>query len=176
MSFIKHIDLILENCDSIRIDGKHIGFFVIDNIRKRTGVLGCNSFGTQEIADEIYLEISPDANKEYHPLGIPSEKEIPFERLSKYHDITSIDIITDDQTLRYYTNWTGDSDYENAAQTSTIGKNGCFYLAIAKRKTAQEYFADDLEKPFEPWEYGFNGWLRYDWGDNPTSIEASKIE
>lgn len=176
MFSIKHIDLVLENCDVIHIDGKHIGFFILDNIKKTAGIMGCNSFGVRETAEEIFLEISPDANKEYHPLGISSEWTMPFERLSRYNDITSIDIITDDETLRYYTNWTGDSDYENEAQTSIIGKNGCFYLAITERKTAQEYFADDLEKPFEPWEYGFNGWLRSDWGDNPTSIEASKIE
>lgn len=176
MFSIKHIDLILENCDFIRIDGQHIGFFVLDNIKKTAGVIACNSFSVRETAEEIFLEISPNANKKYHPLGISSEWEIPFERLSRYNDITSIEIVTDDETLHYYTKWTGDSDIENASQTSAIGKNGCLYIAIAENKTAKEYFADDLDKTFEPWPYGFNGWLRTDWGDNPTHVEASKTE
>ena len=166
MFSIKHIDIVLENCDVIRIDGKHLGFFVMDNIRKRAGVIACNAFSVYEIANDVFIEISPQANRGYHPLGIESETDYPFDRLLRHNDITSIEIETDDESLHYFVDWTGGSAYDNESQTGVIGKNGCLYLVISQTKTAKEYFNDDLEKPFKPWEYGFNGWMRDEWGDD----------
>lgn len=167
MFAIKHIDLILENCDYIRIDGKHIGYFAMEDICKVASISGCNAFSVQEVARETFIEISPNANKEYHPLAINSETDYPFHRLTEYNDITSIEIATDDDKLHYFVNWTGNSDYENESQSSAIGKNGCLYIVISENHTAKEYFKENLNQEFKPWDFGFNGWMRMDWGDNP---------
>ena len=168
MFVIKHIDIVLENCDVIKIDGKHIGYFLMDDIRKNAGVIGCNSFGVRETAEETLLEISQDANVKYNPLGIKSEENFVFDRLMKYDDITAIDIYTDTDTLRYLVKWVGDSDYANDAQSSAIGKNGCLYVVVSENTDAKE-LCNVCEKA-HPTAARFNAWLRSEWGDDAENI------
>ena len=166
MFFIKHIDLVLENYDVITIDGKHIGYFALEDIKKTASVMGCNSFNVYETAEEVFLEISADGNTKHDELGLKDYTTTVFERLMRYPDITSVHIYGDDGEYSYFTNWNGDEMNKN--QASQIGVNGCLYLVISEKTTASKFFSDSLQSESDKYEYGFNGWMRDEWGgDKP---------
>lgn len=171
MFYIKSIEIVLENCEVIKIDGEDIGFFRMGELKKYASVSGCNSFHIYETAEETFLEIAKAANnRTYYPFNLPNKEPI-FDRLTKYQDITSIVIHGDDEDVKYFVDWKGNSDYKNEAQSTAIGKNGCLYLVISKNTTATEFFKQQLEQHEHKWKHGFNGWMRCDWGENPKGIE-----
>ena len=55
---IGKIEITFENCDSIVIDGKHIGACVLDNIQKTFRNFGCNAYGECEIVKHFALEVN----------------------------------------------------------------------------------------------------------------------
>ena len=146
----------LENCDSITIDGKYIREFIVDDIRTRFQRIAANAIDKIDTADTIAIEIHKDADKERYAFDqthIESFKETVFGRLTKYHDITSIEFTLEadwyceeqlSEEYSYYVNWTGDSDSSNEAQVEYISTCGHLYIVIAKDKNIEDFF--DLEE------------------------------
>lgn len=61
---LKYIEFVFENCDSIKIEGKYIGDFLVDNLETSIKRIACNSIDKIDVANTIAIEIHKDANKE----------------------------------------------------------------------------------------------------------------
>ncbi|MBD5534627.1 MAG: hypothetical protein HDQ99_02995 [Lachnospiraceae bacterium] len=90
---LKYIEFVFENCDSIKIEGKYIGDFLVDNLETSIKRIACNSIEKIEVANTIAIEIHKDANKERYQFDqdhIEDFKQMTFDRFKEYGDITSI--------------------------------------------------------------------------------------
>lgn len=150
---LKKIRLVLENCDSIAIDGKYIAQFVVDDIKTSFQRIAVNAIIKMETAHIFIIEIHRDANVEREPWGCPEDKYAIFDRLTKWDDITQIEFELDSgdgvcEEYRYFLDWTGESDMENEAQKSFISKSGHLYIVVADGKDVEDFF--DMEYINEP--------------------------
>lgn len=140
---IKYIELTLENCEVVTIDGKYIGDFLVDDISTSISRLACNWVGKVDWAGLVAIEIHKDADKEYYFLD--GCKRNKFSRLTTWNDITHIDIcleedVGDDsaksQTYSYAIDWDDGNDGENKNQESYISDLGNLYIYINSKKSS----------------------------------------
>lgn len=134
---IKYIELTLENCEVVTIDGKYIGDFLVDDISTSISRLACNCVGKVDWAGLVAIEIHKDADKElYHPI---------FSLLTRWNDITHIDIcleedVGDDSAkshiYSYAISWSDDDEEENKNQESYISDLGNLYIYINSKKSS----------------------------------------
>lgn len=141
---LKSITFIFENCETITVDGKYIGHFVVDNIEKGFYRIASNLFKKSQTANRIVVEIHKNANREEHIFNSENlDKQFIFERL-KQGDITHIDFVFEDENgaenFSFVTNWCGDSDYINEAQKTCESECGHLYLVIEDGKNIEDYF------------------------------------
>ena len=90
---LTYIEFVFENCDSIKIEGKYIGDFLVDDLKTSMQRIACNSIEKIDTANTVAIEIHKDANKERYQFGqshIETFKEMTFDRFKAYGDITSI--------------------------------------------------------------------------------------
>ena len=169
---LKEITFVLENCDCITIDGKYIGDFLVEDIRTSIRRIACNAIDKMDIAHTFAIEIHKDANKERCPFGFVEDKELTFDRLISYDDITSIDFeLIEDyveegepiiEHYNYFVHWTGESDYVNDAQKSYISKSGNLYIVISDDKNIEDLFDKESIDDDEHMDVVFS---MYDIGD-----------
>lgn len=151
---LKEITLVFENCDSITIDGKYVGNFLVDDTKTSVKRIACNAIEKIDICYTFAIEIHKDANKVRHAFEqtqIEDFKEEIFTRISRFNDITSIEFELEETYIKdgemprtevynYWVDWAGDSEYANKAQTSYISTPGNLYLIIAKDKCIEDFF------------------------------------
>ena len=141
---LKCIELTLENCEVVTIDGKYIGDFLVDDISTSIRRLGCNWDGKVDWAGLVAIEIHKDADGEqYRSFGYKATK---FSRLTEWNDITHIDICLEDedaednvdksQIYSYAIHWDDDDDEENKNQESYISDLGNLYIYINNKKSS----------------------------------------
>ena len=151
---LRSIEFILENCDSIVVDGKYIGEFIVDDIKTSISRIACNAINRMDVTNTVAIELHKDSNKERHAFGCNSfESETVFDRLEG-NDITSIrfDLVDEFTSAEsgepkvehydYYIDWVGegDDDSVNSAQSTYISECGNLYLVICKDKTIDDFF------------------------------------
>lgn len=184
---IKYIEFIFENCDSIKIEGKYIGYFLVDDLKTSIKRIAINSIKKMDSANIVAIEIHKDTNKERCAFGqnhFEDFKEMTFDRFKKYGDITSIqfeleeDYVEEGRSPRreyydYYVSWTGDNEYVNEAQKTYLSKSGNLYIVIADKKNIEDFFClEDIEDE-EYMDFHFN---MYDVGDEYSNPDRCKIE
>lgn len=155
---LKYIEFTFENCDSIKIAGKYVGYFLVDNLKTYFKRLASNWIDRVDVAEILVIEIHKDANKERYKFDqdqIKDFKQMTFDRFTSYNDITGIKFeLEDDGDVEngvlpscncydYSINWTGDSEYANDSQKSYISKDGNLYIVIDENGKIEDYF--DLE-------------------------------
>lgn len=97
MKNIESIILHCENCESIEIEGRHIGEIFIDGMKEVIRRRG-NKITKYRICEDFVLEIHRDANKRYKTFGMISD-DVLFDRIINARDIVSITIKYDDKTI-----------------------------------------------------------------------------
>lgn len=184
---LKNITLVFENCDSITIDGKYIGKFLVDDIHTSIERIACNAIEKIDLAGTFVVEIHKDANKErfqFDQTHCEDFKQMAFDRLSAYNDITNIqinlieDYVEEGQVPReehydYYVKWTGESDYANDSQVNYMSDCGNLYIVIADGKKIEDFF--DLEE-IKDEEYMDFYWTMYDDEDRYDNHDRYKNE
>jgi hypothetical protein len=157
---IRRIELGLENCETITIEGKYIGHFYVGDIKKEIARMACNHIGMNEICHSFCVEIHKDANQKYASFGDEECATMVFKRLTSYNDITDITIYLYDQynektrddetmdTVCYYLiHWGGDetNDWQadNPLQSTKIAKTGWLYITIGETMKMEEIFPDE---------------------------------
>lgn len=151
---LKNITFILENCDSITIDGKYVGDFLVDDIKTSFNRTALNCIEKIESAHTFAIEIHKDANKERCSFGqVGCDKHMTFNRLAA-SDITAIQFeleievesldyntqIAKSEYYDYYIPWNGENEYFNESQINYISVRGHFYITIAKDKSIEDFF------------------------------------
>lgn len=160
MNGISKIEIILENCEVITIEGKYIGAFDVSNIHTSISRMGCNHIGKMQCCESFIIEIYRDANVINKPFGYEDEDQTKiFERIALYNDITSIEVYYDKKDDDYKDVETGECDciyvpYEelnenqlgspNKYQSTHINKYGDLYIVIDKGNKISDKF--DLEE------------------------------
>lgn len=153
---LRNITFIFENCDSITIDGKYVGHFLVDDIKTSIERIACNAIDRMDVCHTFAIEIHKDANKERYAFDqthIERFKEMTFDRFKEYGDITHIQFELYDayaeegeevrvEHYDYYIHWTGKSEYTNESQKVYISNSGSLYIAIGE-KPFEDYF--DME-------------------------------
>ncbi|MCA1027071.1 hypothetical protein LCM23_13295 [Cytobacillus kochii] len=150
MKEIDSIEIVLENCESIKIGREDLGTFEVSDIKRSISRMAMNSISDSMSAEEIFIQISPKANVHSSFISTWHDEESgikPFDRLTNHNDITAININYQNGSSEYiFVNWGGDSECENSFQTSETNKhNGDLFIAISEKNKAELYFSDDLE-------------------------------
>ena len=151
MKDVKYVEIILENCESIRL-GKHcIGRFCITGIKSDISRIASNCISKCIYADEVTMEILKIAkDEEYYPFGQKEFKDTnKIDRLSRYNDITGINITYTDKTEEtiYVDYEEGEHEGElgapNVNQKTYLSNLVNLYIVISKKKGIEDFF--DLE-------------------------------
>lgn len=154
MNNIKYIDIVTENLEVIRINRNEIGVFHIHNIQRCISRLASNYITDYLSAEEVLIQISPNANTELSFISNIEDNQLPFDRIIKHSDITHIDVIYEDGKNEYISvPWGGESDYENPYQSVTInGHNNDLYLAISEKNDVHQIFKDEIKQKYSRWD------------------------
>ncbi len=145
MSEVKYIELVFENCEEVRIDRKDIGCFWCTDVCSTIARYACNSIDKKQFCKELYIEISPDANKQFVSFGKETGRTI-FQRIQEWNDITHIAVYYEDGTDDYIAlEWGDNNDFTNTYQSSVIGEFGSLHVLVSQYKKVEEV-ANDVDK------------------------------
>lgn len=151
---IKEIVLVLENCEYINIPTKHLANIIIEDIDVSVRRTAINSIDKQMLAKSIYLEIiKPETIKTLGLFGEYDENGLScFKRVLQYEDITSVEVIYDDNSKEvYFVDWNWGNEYINSYQSTKLAKNGNLHVLINRKKNLKDFL-----------DNGFNG-VSYDY-------------
>lgn len=141
MKSIKSIEFVFENCECFSIDAKYLGEFELSDIHQCIHRIASNCIAKMDCANTVAIEIFSEGNKEYSPFGVRDRDETLFDRFM-YHDITSIEIVYDDETSEtYYVDYEGDEI--NEYQKNYMNNFGDMYIVISKDKGIFDFFDED---------------------------------
>jgi hypothetical protein len=141
---IEKIELVLENCEVITVEGKHIGDFNCEDIKYSIDRRGCNYIGKMQTCENFSMSIHRDCalnKKSEWSFGYIDEERNPLERIFKGNDITGIWIYFKDrkEPKVIYPKW-GDGEYDNEYQESYINQFGDLFIVISKDKNFEDVF------------------------------------
>lgn len=139
---LKEIEFQFENCEYVTINGKYVGDFLVDDIKKSFARLAANAINPLEECGTFVVELSDDANKIANIVNSSdwgSFRDDVFSRIEQYADITGLRFVLVDydgieHEYSYMPVWE-DKDHngmENLYQKSYISKNGFMYIVIGK--------------------------------------------
>ena len=141
MKNIESIILHCENCESLEVEGRHIGeIFIIDikeNICKHGS--GIRHYKTCE---DFVLEINSDANKRYKTFGLMSDDTL-FDRITNQKDIVSITIKYNDRSIDddiYVQYKEKETFLSNEYQNVYMSNLNHLYIVCSKEKIINDYF------------------------------------
>jgi len=139
---IEKVEIVLENCQIITVEGKHIGDFNCYDIKHSINRTACNSI------DEMYTceSFSMSINRESAIKVFPDVNA--FTRIMKYPDITSIYIYFTNKkdAKQIYMKWNGDI-CTNEYQKSYINQFGDLFIVIdEKLEISDVYDENDINK------------------------------
>lgn len=157
MKKITSIELVFENCDTVEIPIKYIGYFDISGIETEMKRMAVNAVSTIKMAKHIAIEFSLKANKllttfaENEP-GEYIENCHALKRIHLLNDIAHIYIKGDDGEEMILTNWVKGEEYLNSAQKTKFSRRGNLYLVIDEDLDIDDVFPEefiDSERHFE---------------------------
>jgi hypothetical protein len=141
---IEKIELVLENCEVITVEGKHIGEFNCEDIKYSISRRACNYIGEMQICENFSMNIHRDCalnKKSEWTMGELDEERNPFERILKYDDITSVYIYFKEmKEPKVIYPKCGEGEYENEYQKSYINQFGDLFIVISKDKAFEDVF------------------------------------
>lgn len=140
---IAYIDLILENCEVIRVPRQYIGEFLLDDIKIKISRVACNSIKKSFIAKDFIMSIHADFNERYEH-GIDT-----FSRLS-CNDITEVVIgyLWGEEESYFVDYDEGENEGVLGAANinqSTVVKYGDLYIRVNADKKEYAQFPEDKE-------------------------------
>lgn len=151
---LDYLEFILENCDTIRVEGKNICLFRIEDIE--TSFYGNSNYAIkQERANLFCIELKPQANKVHYELEEEDWKTTVFTRLKQHSDITGIRFKLDGQEYYYVIDWNEEDEYNNSYQTSFESSLGYLYIKISRNKSFSDCFPDNYIEHADAFNFSF---------------------
>lgn len=145
MQEVKSVELVLENCESIKFSPDQIGAFGCTEIVAQVARVACNSISKYLSCKEMYMELYSAANQKYDSFGRESEHKA-FERLCQYDDITGVEVVYEDGSKDYIlVPWNEESEYSNKYQTSYIASDNSLRILVSREQRAVNFFAEGGE-------------------------------
>lgn len=157
MKFIKGIELVLENCDTITIDSEYIGAIFLDDIKRDIWRCATNAIMDAETADHFAIEIFKEVGN--YNSWLENEDMSVFDRLTAWQDITSVIVnYNNDEQETFFVHYDDNNIFcgNNKYQKSYISAVGNLYIVVSKSKNIEDYF----EKEYIDDE---NATFRYGW-------------
>lgn len=147
MKSVKTVEIVLENCEEIRLPIYVFGEFSFESFKESISRIANNAICKTVTANEIAIEIFSEANN-FKEASILWDKCNIIERLYKYNDITQFNFIYEDGTeecilVDYYSS-TDALGAPNINQTSFLSDLGNLYIVISKNKTVHEVFGKEI--------------------------------
>lgn len=141
---IKYIDLVLENCDVVRLEPKDVSRFHIDEITEGIGYYGEYSDGSQHISRTKrcnFLGISISKPKEIVQQCLGYEESTnAYDMIINHSDITAIDLIYSDDTNEYIY-----VDFNEYNDNYNINQNNEFYNNILEVTISEDNSIEEDE-------------------------------
>lgn len=141
MKNIESIILHFENCESIEIEGRHIGEIEVRGLKQVISRHG-NGIRNYRICDDFVLEIHKNADKKYHSFGMISD-DVLFNRLMNTKDIVSLTIKYNDGTIDddiYIPYKEEDTFLSNEYQKVYKSGPNHLYIVCSKENLIKDYF------------------------------------
>ena len=134
MRQVEKIMLVFENCETAELSAgdmykSDVYSLHIENVSKNIRTVGVNAVYEVIACNHVSFILNPNANQNMQW----SEIDL-FECLSKYRDITHIDVMYDDGTDDYIEVPWGDDDYDNEYQSASFLDDGRLKVEIYKSK------------------------------------------
>lgn len=143
---VKYIELILENCEVIKIDAKYIFDIEVNNIKKHISRRTINSISSELNCESFSICISrylPKENITRWTIGDTDEERDTLDRLSSHNDITGVVIHYENETSEYiFVPW-GEKECVNSYQNSKTDAEGDLFITIDKEKPLEEHFSQE---------------------------------
>jgi len=143
------IELGHENCESIFIARKNIGYLEIDDIKQKIVRVASNSIKNYQVAKSVQLELHADANTlQTDSFGM--NEHLPFERIMTFNDITDISIHYADGNKEYFVVDYNEGENEgklgadNIHQKAKMNQFGDLFIVIGEKLDIDEEFPDEV--------------------------------
>jgi len=145
---LKYVELILENCEVVKVDRKFIGDFHLGEINTTISRVASNSISKKVSCNEFIIQINRDMNKEEYnqcTFSQIDQKTNPIKRLMKYQDITAVEITyKNDSSEIIYLKWHIEDEYNNRFQKSKLNNCGDLYIVISEDKEFGDVYGDEI--------------------------------
>ena len=146
---LKQIDIVLENCEIIKIPIEQVHHFYANNITNDIGLI-TETLNIMFYTDELEIVLRQEANvelKQNYDNGIFNDCKV-FDRLTRHNDITHIDLIfTDDTNMCLSVPYEEENPAvlgsPNLCQYSEMNGNGELRINISKSNIKQ---IQDIQK------------------------------
>lgn len=149
MMRLHSVTLILENCDSITINKKHIRHLDIYGIKTGVFLDEDNKLRERIGADSIAIMIHKEANQPRKPFEVEDYDDVlVFDEIVKGNNITSvivcssefIDGISTAKREEYMAPWVEYKQGYNTAQKNRISQEGNLYIIIDENQDIDSYY------------------------------------
>jgi len=134
---IKEIHLVFENCEVLKIPYIFVKSFrldhITDSIIRWNGDLENDNFGVAKFANSALFQIDKSFNVVDNAPTLLDKKQLPFDRMQQYNDISTVCLIDIDRNeTEYYMNYDGLEI--NKLQKTKVLDNGDIFVCINKNK------------------------------------------
>lgn len=154
---IKHVDLVLENCEILRVPGNAILDMNVNGIEETISRVAMNAIRKNVSAKDIIIQVRHTVDEAvlgeglFGPIG-EQEEVSPLEMLKERTDITQITITWEnDKTENFLVNWdfSAGNEYYNAFQSNIVNEKGGVMVVISDRKDKEfAEYADEVAADF----------------------------
>lgn len=140
----KYLELVLENCEVVRVERKYLGYLYIGDIKTTLTRHDKSLIKSQSIGD-FAIELHRDLKDEDTSFGAYFGKVNPIDRLVKHKDITQIYIAYEGNTSdRFYVKWHDNDEHDNRYQNNKLNNFGDLYIVISEDKGIDDFYEDEL--------------------------------
>lgn len=141
---LKSIRFIFENCETFEIDAAHIGEFYLDGIHHHFRRISPEVVMRVDEADDFAIEIFKEANEPYKRF-CDEDTMYKFDRILHYDDVTSIEVIFEEEKTTYNLKWDNPYQEENPVyQLSYLSYCGHLYLKVSDKPLVAFFDTENL--------------------------------
>lgn len=154
---IKHVDLILENCEYLRVPGNAILDMNISRIEESISRIAMNAIRKNVTAKDIFIQVRHTVDETilgtglFDPIG-EQEEVSPLTMLAERDDITQVTVTWEnDKTENFLVNWdfSAGNEYTNAFQSNIVNGKGGVMVVISDRLNHEfAEYADEVAADF----------------------------
>lgn len=139
---LKKLSLVLENCEEIVLAPDELIRAQLRGIKTEV-IYTSGVIIEHQACEELFLELSPRADRHYDWYGEPSE-DTAFQRLAR-PDLTNVELTYEDGTSHYVAvPWDrGENECMNRLQTSVRTKAGTLQIFISKSSSMAEFLSEE---------------------------------